>query len=178
MITVKCVTPHTLKLSELTPFQGELKKRSVKEINDLADSISNEGLLMPFAVWRNDSKNYLLDGHGRLAALTELLLKDASITQQDLPCIFIEAESEEEAKKALLQITSQYGKITRDGVAKFCATIPEYKAPSINKFKKNPTARHKTEVPSNLTVIRIAVPTDKVEEIKNIFKDVSYIKVM
>lgn len=133
---------------------------------------------MPFAVWRHDDKNYLLDGHGRLAALTELMLLDPTIQTQDFPCLFITADTEDEAKKALLQITSQYGKVTKNGAVKFCASIPTYSAPSVNKFIKTPVTKRKVEQPKNETILRISVQTDKLEEVKKIFSQVSYIKLL
>ena len=123
-----------IRLSECTPFQGNLKRRTETEISELMRSIKTEGMMMPFAVWQNGGRNYLLDGHGRYEALKRLALFEPDINGEEFPCIFIEAESEEDARKALLQITSSYGKITRVGVRQFTATIPDYRAPSINRF--------------------------------------------
>jgi hypothetical protein len=97
MISIKCQTKYGITLNELTPFQGDLKKRTSNDVALLAKSIEDEGLLMPFAVWKHDSVNSLLDGHGRYAALMEMSLKDNSILEQALPVIYIEAESEEQA---------------------------------------------------------------------------------
>ena len=176
MVTIKCTAPTTISLNTLTPFQGDLKKRNPNDIKALAESIRDEGLLMPFAVWKHDDKNYLLDGHGRLAALTELMLVDTEIATQQFPCIVITASDEQEAKKALLQITSQYGKITKQGAAKFCASIPTYHAPSINKFVHTTPKRRKNDTTPTETVLKIAVASEKVEEVKKIFSEVSYIR--
>lgn len=178
MVDIKCLAQGTIKLGQLSPFQGELKQRSVNDIKALADSIRTEGMKMPFAVWQHDGVNSLLDGHGRLAALIELALQDRSIESQDFPVIYISADSEDEAKKALLQITSSYGKITKQGVVKFCASIPTYKAPAINKFVHKPKEHVKVEKPKTESVIKISVPTDKVQAILDVLKQVSYIKVL
>lgn len=179
MINIMCSAPSVLKLSELVPFQGDLKKRTDKDINGLKQSITTEGLLMPFAVWTtSDGVNMLLDGHGRLAALTELALEDNEIAEQKFPCIKVTAKSEEDARKALLQITSSYGKITKEGAVKFCAKIPEYRAPAINKFVHKPIQKMKTEKPKTESIIKIAVPTEKENEVKELLKQVSYIKVL
>ena len=79
MIKVMCQTPEVIRLGELTPFQGDLKRRTSKDISALASSIKDEGLLMPFAVWRHEGVNSLLDGPGRYSALTELALHDNEI---------------------------------------------------------------------------------------------------
>jgi len=178
MIKVMCQTAESVKLNQLTPFQGDLKKRTSKDVTSLADSIEQEGLLMPFAVWRHDDVYSLLDGHGRLAALTELALKDNTVALQDFPVIFIDAETEEQAKKSLLQITSSYGKVTKEGAVKFCATIPSYHAPVINKFvHKKPVQRTLPKAKLE-QVIRIAVPTDKAQAVLELFKTVDYIRVL
>lgn len=178
MIKVMCQTPEVIRLQELTLFQGDLKRRTSKDIKSLASSILSEGLLMPFAVWKHDGVNSLLDGHGRYSALIELALEDNSISEQAFPVIYVKAETEEQAKKSLLQITSSYGKITRDGVMKFCATIPSYTAPAISKFVHKPLAERKIKPVKNEQVIRISVPSDKAQAVLDLFKQVDYIKVL
>lgn len=179
MITVNCSSPTTIKLSDLTPFQDDLKKRDQVDILNLAKSLSDEGMMMPFAIWQHNGKNFILDGHGRLAALTELALQDNDILSQDFPCIVIAAPTEIVARQALLQITSSYGKITKKGAIKFCATIPEYHAPAINRFVHKPKKKRVTEEnKNNETVVRVAVQSDKAEEFLNILKGVSYVRIL
>lgn len=178
MIKIMCQTPEVIRLGKLTPFQGDLKRRTSKDVMSLANSIKDEGLLMPFAVWRHEGVNSLLDGHGRYQALTELALQDNEIATQDFPVIYIEAETEEQAKKSLLQITSSYGKITKEGAIKFCSSIPSYKAPAINKFVHKKPVVHKMPEQKSEQVIRIAVPNDKAQAVLDLFKSVSYIRVL
>lgn len=178
MIKIMCQTPEVIRLGKLTPFQGDLKRRTSKDVMSLANSIKDEGLLMPFAVWRHEGVNSLLDGHGRYQALTELALQDNEIATQDFPVIYIEAETEEQAKKSLLQITSSYGKITKEGAIKFCLSIPSYKAPAINKFVHKKPVAHKMPEQKSEQIIRIAVPNDKAQAVLDLFKSVSYIRVL
>ena len=58
--------------------------------------------------------------------------------EEQLAYITTRIETEDGARKALLQITSAYGKITKTGVKQFCVSIPDYKAPSIAKFVSKP----------------------------------------
>lgn len=178
MIDIKCMAPDTLKLHELRTFQGGLKRRTPKDIEALANSIMQDGLIMPLAVWKSENGNLLLDGHGRLAALTELALKDSELEDIDVPVIYIKADTEDEAKKSLLQITSSYGKIVAKEAIKFCATIPEYKAPAINKFVHKPVKKHKVEKQKTETVIRIRVPCDKEVQVRELLAQVGFIKVL
>lgn len=179
MVTVLCQTVDTLVLGQLKAFQGDLKKRTDKHVQSLMTSIKNDGLIMPFAVWKTpDGDNMLLDGHGRLAALTEIALLDESVATQQFPVIYIHADSVEQAKKNLLQITSTYGNITQKGAMSFCASIPEYHAPAINRFiHKKPSTRKHTENQME-QIIKIAVPTDKAPGVIELLKEVAYIRIV
>ena len=174
MLIFRCSTQDSLRLGELEPFQGELKKRSDAVIQELADSIQEEGLLMPFVVWRTpDGHNKLLDGHGRLKALGKLeVTSDCAV-----PVIFIDAEDETKAKQALLQIVSSYGNITKKGALAFCSTIPEYKAPSVRKFVA-PSTRKRTNKLLGKSMIKLLVPADKEDEVRKILSGVEYIEVV
>lgn len=182
MIDVKCMSQGTVLLQDISPFQGSLKKRTQENINELKASIKREGLLMPFAIWKHDGKNFLLDGHGRLEALYQLVLEDESLLRRAYPCVYIEAETEDDARKALLQITSSYGKVTTKGARIFMATIPSYKAPAVAKLNLStvkPVITVQKGIPEIKTrVIKIRVPKDKVDEVKDILATVEYIEVL
>lgn len=181
MVDIKCEgVKTTLKLSEMAAFQGNLKKRTDKDIDELAQSIKTEGLLMPFAIWPSNDGYKLLDGHGRIKALQKLAEQDKGILEQKLPVIFIQKPTEEEARKALLQITSSYGKITKKGALDFVKTIPNYKAPAINKYVKyqhkpvaKPVNKNKDEA-----IIRISVPVAYVQGVKDMLRQVDYVKIL
>lgn len=182
---IKCSTKDTVKLTDVVPFQGNLKKRTVQDINELKESLLREGLLMPFAVWRHDDKNFLLDGHGRKEALVQLAVEDANLLTMEWPCVYIDAETEDDARKALLQITSSYGKITKTGVKQFCVSIPEYKAPSIAKFvtpvktkKTNDPEVKETKKPISKQVIKIRVDPDKKDEVLKILQQFTFIEIL
>lgn len=181
---IKCTTKDKIKLTECVPFQGNLKKRTAQDIAELKDSLLREGLLMPFAVWDHDDKKYLLDGHGRKEALVQLAVEDASLLNVDWPCIYIRADTEDDARKALLQITSSYGKITKTGVKQFTVSIPDYKAPSIAKFVARPVTK-KTEATDPVqrpnqdkVILKVSVTKDKVSEVKKILGQFDFIKVL
>lgn len=181
---IKCTTKDTIKLTECVPFQGNLKKRTPQDIAELKDSLLREGLLMPFAVWDHDDKKFLLDGHGRKEALVQLAVEDASLLNVDWPCIYIRADTEDDARKALLQITSSYGKITKTGVKQFTVSIPDYKAPSIAKFVAKPVTK-KVEATDPVqrpnqdkVILKVSVTKDKVSEVKKILEQFDFIKVL
>lgn len=178
MIKFNCQTKDTIKLCELSPFQGNLKHRTDEQIGLLLSSLVEEGMMMPFAVWQSKGKNYILDGHGRLQALIALAGEDVSIfTDVKFPCIYIKADDEATARKSLLQITSSYGNVTKKGVTEFCKDIPTYKAPALNVVMKAPPLVQKQQKSTD-AIIRIKVPVDFVEQVRTILSDVDYITVL
>jgi len=110
-IDVKCKTENTLKYQELTDFQGELKKRDETDIRKILRSIIDYGFSFPFFVWRRGKKNYVLDGHGRMEALT--LAASEGYEIPELPVVYIKAKDMAEAKTLLLQVNSLYGETSR-----------------------------------------------------------------
>ena len=181
MIKINCETSDELKLTDMVAFQGNLKKRTDEDISALQESLKTEGLMMPFAVWKHEGKNYLLDGHGRKEALIRMATVEPELLSSEWPVIYVNADTEDEARKALLQITSSYGKITKAGVKQFCVSIPNYKAPAINKFvtKTVPVKKQVAEKSApTKTIIKIRVDNDKVEQVRSILKEFAFIEVI
>lgn len=196
MIDIRCESKDTLRLCEMYPFQGDLKKRSKAQVQALEESLQTEGLIAPFFIWRSRSEdeviNWLLDGHARWETIKGMADKGdkALYDEQEFPVIYIEAGDIDEAKKALLQITSQYGKVTKEGAINFCSTIAGYTAPSVASYlKKAAPIKEKIikveekvsqePVVSNGEVkLTIAVPAAYEKAVRDLFNSVSYIKVL
>lgn len=120
-IEINCTGSDTIQLHELTEFQGELKERSAGDVEKIIKSIKKHGFSFPFFVWKNDGKNNVLDGHGRLMALQQMAAAGEKIPA--LPCVYISAKDEAEAKEKLLKLNSQYGHMTAESVAAFLGDI-------------------------------------------------------
>lgn len=120
-IEINCTGSDTIQLHELTEFQGELKERSAGDVEKIIKSIKKHGFSFPFFVWKNDGKNNVLDGHGRIKALQQMAAAGEEIPA--LPCVYISAKDEAEAKEKLLKLNSQYGHMTADSVAAFLGDI-------------------------------------------------------
>lgn len=182
MIKINCETKDTIKLVDIIPFQGNLKKRTDEDLNTLKESILNEGLMMPFAVWRNNDKKFLLDGHGRKEVFMRMANECPEILSIDFPCVYIDAESEDDARKALLQITSSYGKITKQGYKQFTVSIPDYVAPAIKKFTVSPktiTTKNKTISANPIKrILKVRIDKDKFEQVIGILKQFDFIEVL
>ena len=120
-IEINCTGSDTIQLHELTEFQGELKERSAGDVEKIIKSIKKHGFSFPFFVWKNAGKNNVLDGHGRIKALQQMAAAGEEIPA--LPCVYISAKDEAEAKEKLLKLNSQYGHMTADSVAAFLGDI-------------------------------------------------------
>lgn len=96
-------------------FQGNLKKLSKKNLEKLKKRIMEDGFNVPFFVWDNAGEYKVLDGHQRLKAL--LSLREEGYDIPLLPVAFIEATDEEDARKKLLAISSQYGEFDAEELA-------------------------------------------------------------
>ena len=97
MIVINCTGSDTVDIDQLTEFQGGLKERSAGDVEKIIKSIKKHGFSFPFFVWKNDGKNNVLDGHGRLMALQQMAAAGEEIPA--LPCVYISAKNEAEAKQ-------------------------------------------------------------------------------
>lgn len=102
--------PH-VPVTALEPFQGNLKELTAREYNKLKKSLQENGVIVPFFVWQETGK--LLDGHQR----QRVFMREG--WHVDVPVVYISAENVQDAKRKLLVISSQYGKVTQDGWDEF-----------------------------------------------------------
>lgn len=86
-----------------------------REVQKLKNAIINKGFCFPFHIWADHQ--YIIDGAGRIKALTELQADGVTIC--DLPIVEIQADSYEQAKQLVLMASSEHGKTTKDSFAAF-----------------------------------------------------------
>jgi hypothetical protein len=110
----------TVPWKDLKPFQGRLKVLSKESFEKLKYRILKGGFRFPPFVWIDGNDHYLLDGHQRRAALAKMEKQGYKIPK-DLKVIHIPASSYDEAKEMVLELISQYGKVTEDGLMDFTA---------------------------------------------------------
>ena len=120
-IVVKCKGHKTLPIDQLLEFQGGLKRLTQKNREKLIGSICERGFIAPIFVWDDSGDYRLLDGHQRLKTL--LWMRENGWDIPMIPVDIIEADSEQDAKKKLLAITSQYGEFDLDGFIEFTSDI-------------------------------------------------------
>lgn len=117
-IRVTCTGAGTAEISDLVPFQGELKSLSEKSYQKLRASILKYGVSFPFFVWKHDDKLHTLDGHQRDRVLRKMR-DDEDFVIPPVPVDFIGAADEKEAKEKILILSSQFGKIDNDSLYGF-----------------------------------------------------------
>lgn len=112
--------PH-YQLGDLVELQGELKDLTEREANKLRKSMREKGIFVPWFIWpAPDGNNYILDGHQR----KRTLVSDGQ-GALPVPCVIVEADSLQDAKERLLVISSQYGRITQEGLDTFAFDLDD-----------------------------------------------------
>lgn len=120
-IVVKCKAHQTEPIDRLIEFQGNLKRLSEKNREKLIGSICERGFIAPVFVWDDNGEWKLLDGHQRLKTL--LWMRQHGWDIPMIPVDVIDADDEQDAKKKLLAITSQYGEFDITGYMEFTESI-------------------------------------------------------
>jgi hypothetical protein len=116
-LKIACTGKGVISHKSIAPFQGNLKRRGLREISKLCNSLVKHGITFPFFIWVNNQKNMCIDGHGRLLAFEKLESDGYKIP--DVPYIEIFADNETEAIKKLLYANCRYGEMTYDLVMEF-----------------------------------------------------------
>jgi len=136
----------TMDYREWIPLQGHLKDLSKENYNKLKNVLIKRGFTVPAFLWNNpeDGKYYIMDAHQR----QRVLIKE-NATPYELPYVLIEANSMQDAKSQLLEITSQYGTITYDGLDEFIeiAELPQAEVYEAVHYDGLPLLGENTEMP-------------------------------
>lgn len=119
VLKISCESKDYLKLEEITEFQGELKERTEDDIRKMINSFKKFGFSIPFFIWKNEGKNFCLDGHGRILALKTLDSRGFLIPP--LPVVYVgeDIDNERDARDLLLRLNSSYGKMSKESVLEF-----------------------------------------------------------
>ncbi len=123
-VRIACKADTFLPFTQIKDFQGELKSRTQDDVEHLITSIERHGFAFPFFVWRQpDGTCSCLDGHGRIMALTQMQREGYEIPE--LPVVYIDAESENEARTKLIHINVVSGRFTDVGFRDLVKDIPD-----------------------------------------------------
>lgn len=149
-LTIEIHNPSALPLIDyhkVKPLQGDLKDLTESNYNKLLNRLKKRGFRIPLFIWLEQGifgegeiyKHYwLMDGHQR----QRVMIRE-DIHPYQVPYILIEASTLQEAKEMLLEITSQYGTITQEGLDEFTAEFEAGELEDIT-FDALPTFSHET----------------------------------
>jgi hypothetical protein len=131
---MKVNNPNKLPTASITEFkasQGELKYLSKDNYTKLKKAIEKRGFDIPVYAWVDEAgQKWLLDGHQRQHVL------ETEGWEEPIPYLTIKAPDMSAAMQRLLEITSQYGTITQEGIDNFIATfeLPEAEVFELTHF--------------------------------------------
>jgi hypothetical protein len=160
-------------VDEMVPLQGGLKRRTQAHVDGMADSIRLHGLLQPVMLWEHGGQKFILDGHGRHAALKQLGV------EKPVPAVLIHADSAEDARGKLLEMNAKYGAITPRSLSKFIAESPKVRVPAALGVKLPKTSakpvRHTARTGK---VVTLRVDADKLKAFMDVVSRLSYVEVL
>lgn len=104
---------------QVKSLQNNLKDLSEVNHDRLLRVLNHRGFTTPLFLWHNpaDGGWYSLDGEQRGRVMLKNDLNDNG--NYNVPYVLIPAANVQEAKEQLLEITSQYGRITQEGLDEF-----------------------------------------------------------
>lgn len=119
-VRITCEVKERIEIEQLEEFQGDLKELSDEAYEKLKTEILDTGFAFPVFIWRDPkpkAKKKIIGGHQRVKTLRRM--KAEGIVVPPIPYVVIQAKSEHEAKRRVLQDVSQYGKVTGQGLYDF-----------------------------------------------------------
>lgn len=120
-VSIRCEGARSISIEELHPFQDDIKTMKPSTLRKLEKVILEQGFSEPIAVWANspDEKMWILNGHQRMTALQSLKSKGYFIPP--IPVTMVQADDEQEARKKVLTLASQFGDFDGDNLSEFVA---------------------------------------------------------
>lgn len=122
-VKINCRGADKMTITALEGLQGDLKTLSDENYKRFKTQIQKFGFIEPVSIWvsNKDHKTYILNGHQRVETLRRMKKEGWSIPQ--IPVNVIEATDLKDAKKKLLALASQYGKLNKAGFADFISDL-------------------------------------------------------
>lgn len=118
-ISIRCTGAAAIDIEDLSPFQDDIKTMTPSTLKKLENVIISQGFSEPIAVWPNDGRNWILNGHQRHTALQSLRSKGWFVPP--VPVALVDAADEDEARKKVLTLASQFGDFNQDHLLEFVA---------------------------------------------------------
>lgn len=126
-VEIKKVIQKDFPLIKLKILQKNLKSLSKVNYQKLKKSILENGFFDPILVWQENENNvWILSGTHRVKTLLEMKKENYEVPN-NIPCVFVELSSKDEAKLKILAASSQYAEIEAEGLDEFLNSFEEIK---------------------------------------------------
>lgn len=124
-IKIACKGAAEYDYKKLIPLQGDLKELTDESYEKFKANILELGFSEPISIWKHKRKIHILNGHQRLETIKRMV-ENEGYSVKPLPVSIVEAADLNEAKRKILSLTSQFGKVDEKGLAEFIdeAQIP------------------------------------------------------
>jgi hypothetical protein len=119
---MKVINPNnlpTIDYRKVADLQENLKDLETEQHDQLLRVLQKRGFDIPLFIWFDGVTPYLLDGHQRVRVMRLNELNDNG--NYEVPFVEIRAPHKQQAVERLLEITSQYGKTTVEGLDELAA---------------------------------------------------------
>lgn len=121
-IRIACEGKTHVPLKDLKVIQGNLKTLTKKRYKKLRRAIEDDGFSFAIHVWVNEvGERCVLDGTQRVRTLEKMVSEGWFCP--DLPVVYVEAASLQEAAKKLLHGASSYGRADEEGLMEFLSEM-------------------------------------------------------
>lgn len=121
MIQSRILKQEMVPWKALKWFQSEeLKTITPDEMAKLKSSLKNNSFIQPFNVWDDGEFTWILDGHHRQMAMSELLKEGVAIADL-LPANYIDCVNRLEAAKMVIVYSGIYAQIAKQGLIDFAS---------------------------------------------------------
>lgn len=118
-ISIRCTGADNFDIEDLHPFQDDIKTMTPSTLKKLENVIISQGFSEPIAVWQNDGRNWILNGHQRHTALQSLRSRGWFVPP--VPVALVDAADEDDARKKVITLASQFGDFNQDHLLEFVA---------------------------------------------------------
>lgn len=104
-------------ISKLNDLQDEFKILPEEHYQKFRQIILTHGIVEPVAVWKEGRKLHVLNGQTRIRVLQRMAEEGEEIPE--VPIMYIEADSQEQALRKVLSLSSQFGTMHQAGLVEF-----------------------------------------------------------
>lgn len=148
------------RLTDLHPFQEDMKVLEEENYQKLKNNILEDGFsFAPHVFTAEDGSLWILDGHQRYACLKRM--EEEGYPVPTIPCMEVDAENLEHARRLVLEAASQFGtfKVTKvvDFVKKagleINAAVSRFALPAVKLEKFTDVAAHNRKLPDGATEV-------------------------